>query len=319
MSTRRFDLVGLGECMVELYADQPLGSVAQLTRAYGGDVLNALVTAARMGGNTGFITRVGADPFGQCLLDAWRNEGVDTSHAPLAAGDNGVYFISLRTGGEREFTYRRRDSAASRLDEGDIDAAYIASARYILLSGITQAISVSARAATLAAAKTARAHGVSVAYDPNYRPALWAECGGIDAARAAFAELLPLTDCLLPSYPADLALLPAGAGLSAAASSPSFSAGASHFAGLAPHVAVKCGADGCVLLAGGEAIHVPADVPPAVLDTTGAGDAWNGAYLLRRARGVAFEAAAIEANRVAAAKLAHRGAIPPSFNPNGAP
>ena len=68
MSACRFDLIALGECMVELYATQPLGSAEVLHRSCGGDVLNALVAAARMGARTGFVTRVGDDPFGPALL-----------------------------------------------------------------------------------------------------------------------------------------------------------------------------------------------------------------------------------------------------------
>ncbi len=173
-----FDLVGLGECMVEFWADEPLGSAERLHRAYGGDVLNALVTAARLGSRVGFMTKVGDDPFGPGLLEAWRSEGVDTAHAPLVGGENGVYFISLRAGGEREFTYRRTGSAASTLAPDDLDASYLGSSRTLLVSGITQAISEGAGAATLEATRLAKRRGVRVTYDPNYRPRLWRAQGG---------------------------------------------------------------------------------------------------------------------------------------------
>ena len=284
-----FDLVGLGECMVEFNATEALSQAVRFSKAYGGDVLNALVAAARQGARTAFVSRVGDDPFGPGLRAAWQEEGIDTSHAPLVPGENGVYFISLDERGERSFTYRRAGSAASRLGPGDIDPAFIASARCILLSGITQAISPGARAATLAAARIARAHGVLVAYDPNYRPRLWS---GEDEARAACAELLPFVDILLPSLPADAAILP-GAPQS-----------------LAAHAVVKHGEAGCEVWLRGERTAVPA-VAATVVDTTGAGDAWNGAYLAAVLRGVPPAEAAAIANRVAAAKLAHRGAIPP--------
>jgi 2-dehydro-3-deoxygluconokinase len=135
--------------MVEFWADEPLGSAERLHRAYGGDVLNALVTAARLGSRVGFMTKVGDDPFGPGLLEAWRAEGVDTAHAPLVEGENGVYFISLLADGEREFTYRRTGSAASTLAPDDLGASYLASSRTLLVSGITQAISLGAGAATL--------------------------------------------------------------------------------------------------------------------------------------------------------------------------
>ncbi|QCP14478.1 sugar kinase [Pseudoduganella umbonata] len=286
---RRFDLVGLGECMVEFNATEPLARAERFTRAYGGDVLNALVAAARQGARTAFVSRVGDDPFGAGLRAAWEAEGVDVGQAPLVPGENGVYFISLDAHGERSFTYRRAGSAASQLTAADIDAAFIASARCLLLSGITQAISPGARAATLAAARCARGHGVLVAYDPNYRPRLW---GNEEAARAACAELLPFVDILIPSLPADAAILPGAPGE------------------LVEHAVVKHGEEGCEVWLRGQRTAVPA-AAATVVDTTGAGDAWNGAYLAAVLRGEAPAAAAGIANRIAAAKLAHRGAIPP--------
>lgn len=286
---RAFDLIGLGECMVEFNATEPLSQAVGFNKAYGGDVLNALVTAARQGARTAFISRVGDDPFGAGLRAAWREEGIDVSRAPLVPGENGVYFISLDAHGERSFTYRRAGSAASQLAAAQVDEAFIASARCVLLSGITQAISPGARAATLAAARLARQNGVLVAYDPNYRPRLW---GAPDNAREACAELLPYVDILLPSLPADGPIFPC----------PPQS--------LVGHVAVKHGEEGCEVWLRGERTKVPA-AAARVVDTTGAGDAWNGAYLAALLRGESAPAAAALANRVAAEKLAYRGAIPP--------
>ncbi len=123
------DLIGIGECMVEFHASEPLGVAAALQRGFGGDVLNALVAASRAGARTGFITRVGNDPFGAAMRAAWADESIDLAQAPLAEGENGVYFISVSADGEREFSYRRQDSPAARLGPDDLDEAYIASAR----------------------------------------------------------------------------------------------------------------------------------------------------------------------------------------------
>jgi 2-dehydro-3-deoxygluconokinase len=302
--TRRFDLLGLGECMVELYADRALGVAPRLQRAYGGDVLNALVAASRLGAKTGFISRVGDDPFGPGLLAAWQAEGIDTECAPLVAGENGVYFISLSRNGEREFTYRRSQSAATYLSPKNLNTEYLIDTRWLLLSGITQAISASARAATFAAAQIAKRNGVQVAYDPNYRPRLWAEHGGAKTAQQAFAELLPYVDCLLPSFPADCSLL-----------EELFIEPESALRALTrqvPTVAMKCGKRGCIVGSQDSFEEVPA-VAAAVADTTGAGDAWNGTFLFSFMRGSCVTKAAQHANRYAAAKLAHRGAIPPSI------
>jgi len=300
---RVLDVVGVGECMVEFHATEPLASASTLVRAYGGDVLNALTIAARLGARTGFVTRVGQDPFGPGLRSAWQRDGIDTKYAPLVPGENGVYFISVHENGEREFTYRRAGSAAAGLTEHDVPAAYVASSRVLLLSGITQAISQAAQAATLHAARAARAAGTLVAYDPNYRPKLWDARGGERAARHAYQELAPLADLLLPSYPADLVFLSAPAESAREA--------AVAFARHAARAAVKAGDQGAWLADEHGVHHAPATRAARVLDTTGAGDAWNGAFLHALISGRPSAHAAEFANAVAAWKLQFRGAIPP--------
>lgn len=312
MTDRPLDLLGLGECMVELCADGPLGTAPALRRAFGGDVLNTLVAAARLGGRCGFISRVADDPFGPSMRQAWANEGIDISHAPLAEGDNGVYFISVADNGEREFSYRRSGSLASQFSAADLDEAYIASSHMLLLSGITQALSGSMRQATLAAAQMARRHGVLVAFDPNYRPRLWALQGGLDAACKALREVAPFVDWVLPSHPADSMLL----GDDALALPPDDFAGASQalegFAALGLQVALKLGPRGCLLSSVGVSRHVDGVAAEKVVDTTGAGDLWNGSFLIALRQGQTPAHAALAAHRLAARKLGYRGAIPPA-------
>lgn len=301
----RLDLLGLGECMVELHADEPLGVARSLQRDFGGDVLNALVAASRLGARTGFVTRVGDDPFGAALLAGWRAEGIDTSQAQLVAGDNGVYFISVDARGEREFSYRRSGSAAAAMDASLVDEAAIAGARWLLVSGITQALSAGAQAATREAVRLARRHGTQVAYDPNYRPRLWQSRGGLAAARQAFAEIAGEVDWLLPSQPADAELL--GGDVDRADACTVLRA----FARLSPRVALKCGEAGAWLAFDGWFFDVPVEAVVRPVDSTGAGDAWNGAFLHHLMRDLPPAAAALAAHGVAARTLLHRGAIAP--------
>ena len=112
------DIISLGECMVELFSEEPIARAGSFRKAVGGDALNTLVAAARLGASTGFVTRVGDDPFAPFLLESWRAEGIDVSHARFVEGFNAVYFISLLPGGEREFTYYRSGSAASTMTPG---------------------------------------------------------------------------------------------------------------------------------------------------------------------------------------------------------
>lgn len=293
------DLVAIGEGMVEFHAETPGLNSDLFRRGFAGDVVNTLIHAARLGLSTALVSRIGDDAFGQLLRAAWAGEGIDLSHAPIVTGENGVYFILTDELGEREFLYRRAGSAASGLSLADLDIEWLAGARMILLSGITQAISASAEATATMAASIGR----SAAFDPNYRPLLWARRGGLAAARAAFVAVAPRVDWILPSYPADLPLI----GAEGAEPRDALAA----FADLGPDVAMKLGPGGVLLWHDGLMAHVPALPVERVIDTTGAGDAWNAAFLTGLLSGEAPERVAVRANAHAAGTLSHRGAIPP--------
>lgn len=316
---RELDLVAVGECMVELWAEVPLGQADTFHRRFGGDVLNALVMAARLGDRTGFVTLVGEDAFGPPLRQAWTEEKVDTSRCGSAAANNGLYVISVRPDGERDFWYCRQGSAASLLAPSDVDGTYLAGASVVLLSGVTQAISASAQAATLHAAREAHRHGAVVAFDPNFRPALWAqrvapgpnrERRALAAARGALDDVAPFIDLFLASAPGDTALWEAEGMEPGAAAL----AAATRGLGL---VGLKCGPDGAYVAArgpspaGATCLHVPAHRVRAARDTTGAGDAWNAGFLHGLGRGADVVRSARFANRLAAFKIAYRGAVPP--------
>lgn len=290
------DIVALGECMVELFADEPMATAPAFTKAFGGDTLNMACGAARLGSRVGYVTRVGRDPFADYLLGSWRAAGLDTRHAPVVDGFNGVYFISNYGEGQREFTYYRAGSAASRIAPADLDPAYIGGGRFFFASGISQAISPSARATVRAAVEAARSGGARVAFDPNLRVKLWS----LAEARAALAEVAPFLDIILPSAPEESEAL---LGLTDPA------AIIEHCWGLGvPTVAVKVGMEGCVVGSEGRITAVPAYRVEAVVDTTGAGDAFDAGFLHGLARGRDPVAAARVGTVLAGLKCRGRGA-----------
>jgi len=292
------DIVSLGECMVELYSAEPIARAGSFHKAYGGDTLNTLVAAARLGASTGYVTRVGDDPFAPFLLESWRAEGIDVSHVRLVEGFNGLYFISLLPGGEREFTYYRRGSAASTMTPADLDPAYIGGARVLHLSGISQAISPSCRDTVLAAVRLAREQGALVSYDPNLRRKLWSS---LAEARAAMQEVLPFADIVLPSAPEEMTEL-------LEVSSAEEGVERLWAAGVGM-VAAKLGDKGCLLGYDGRLVAIPPFVPEAEVDATGAGDAFDGAFLHGLVSGLSPEEAARLAVVSAALSLRKRGAI----------
>lgn len=312
-SKRQLDLIGVGECMVELSSTLPLQTAKTLDVRYGGDVMNALVMAGRLGANVGFVSKVGNDVFGPGLLERWREENIDLTHSLLVDGRNGLYLISLLGDDTHEFWYYRAGSAASNLGPADIDGDYIARSRAVLLSGITQAISETAQAATLSAAQIANKAGTLVFFDPNVRTQLWADraerqgsvTDGPHLAHQALEELLPYVDCVLPSHPSDAAVLSSPlATLDPAAHAEMYIAmGASM-------VAMKLGTAGSRVFLKTGSIHESVTPVEVVRDSTGAGDAWNGAFALCILKGHSLRAAARYANMVAAWKVGHYGAIP---------
>ena len=121
--------------------------------------------ASKLGTSTGYITKLGDDPFADYLLDSWRTEGVDTSAVKVVPGFTGVHFLSILPGGEREFVYYREGTAATTLAPDDLDPEYIAAAEVLHVSAVPQAISPSARATVLWAAQVARERSVTVSFD----------------------------------------------------------------------------------------------------------------------------------------------------------
>lgn len=261
------DILSLGECMVEFFAEEPLAEAKNLQKAFAGDALNLLAAASRLGSTCGFLSRVGDDPFQNYLLTGWESLGIDTSHVKRVQGRNGIYFISIYGHGERDFTYYRAGSAPSTMTPEDLDPDYIAQAKILHISGIAQAISASAWATALAAARMANEAHVCVSFDPNFRPALWSA----EEARAAAEELLPHVDIALPSGPEEAQQL---FGLTTPQET------ADYLRGFGPYaVAVKLGEVGVYVSTEGGTGTVPALTVPHVVDTTGAGDAFDGAFL----------------------------------------
>ncbi|MFI4931013.1 MAG: sugar kinase [Burkholderiales bacterium] len=293
------DLVCLGEAMVEF--NQTPDDPTRYTAGFGGDTSNCAIAAARIGARSGYITQVGDDVFGAQLLALWRDEGVDTAGVRvLAAGETGVYFVTHGAQGHA-FTYRRAGSAASRMAPDDAAFApciqQAGRARTLHVSGISQAISASARAVVAVAIERARAQHARVAYDLNFRPRLWSA----EAARPVVEGTAGVADIFLPSLD-EVALL-------AGTRTPEEALQWAHGLG-APIVVLKLGAQGCWVSQRSGVTRLPPYSVSAV-DATGAGDCFAGTLLARLAAGDDIVAAARAANVAAALSTLGPGAVAP--------
>ena len=199
----KLDLITIGESLIELSSDKSLAYADTLEKYYGGDTLCTAVAASRLGSKAGYITRVGNDPFREFLMDSWQSEGLDISQIKLIDGFNGVYFVGHPEFGAKEFVYYRKKTAATKLSVGDISQEYILSADVIYATGVTQSLSLNAKEAVKKAFMIASEHNMSTSYDPNYDCRLWST----EDAKDAMSELEPYIDIMFLSLEHDVVKL----------------------------------------------------------------------------------------------------------------
>ena len=293
-------IVSIGECMLELSGkggeDWRMG--------FAGDTLNTLWALHALSGPerpANYISAFGDDPFSSEQIAFFTANGIGIGESPIIAGARpGLYAITL-TGAERSFTYWRNDSAARQLAS---DPARLAKSlenqALVYFSGITLAIlEPAARKVLLEAIGAARKAGSLVAFDANYRPRLWKS---LDEAQAAVAEALAVTDIALPTFPDEQALY--------GDASPEATADRLTAAGVA-EIVVKNGELPATVRHDGKTETVDAVHVASPVDTTGAGDSFNGSYLAARLAGLSPVEATRKAHAVAAAVVQVRGALAP--------
>ena len=296
MAKSEFDVVAIGEPLIEFNCREG-GEERVYLQGFGGDTSNMVIAAARLGARAAYVARIGDDPFGRMFLDLWHKEGVDTRFVGTdCTAPTGAYFVTHAMDGH-QFSYLRGGSAASRMERDTLPMEAFRAAAIVHVSGITQAISASARAAALAAMEAARQAGARVSYDPNLRLKLWS----LGEAQAAVLGSFALCDWALPSLE-DARLLFGDDDARALIDR-------CHRAG-APVVALKLGHDGC-LVSDGQKVERIAGHDVQAIDATGAGDCFDGAFAVRRNAGDDAFAAARYANAAAALATTGFGAVAP--------
>ena len=297
--TASFDIVALGEAMVEFNQIRP--GEPQYLQGFGGDTSNAAIAAARAGARTAYLTRLGQDTFGDALMALWQREGVDSSDVERdEAAATGIYFVTHGANGH-DFGYRRAGSAASFMTPQWLPRKAVRAARILHVSGISLAISPSARDTVFAAIDQARSAGTLVSFDSNLRLKLWS----LHDARAAITRAASLCDLFLPSVEDALAL----SGHSDAQAIVDWG----HSLG-APQVVLKLGREGALASDGARRERIAGHAVP-MADATGAGDCFCGNLLARRALGDTIFDAARYANAAAAIAVQGFGAVAPLPRP----
>ena len=262
------DLVSLGELLVDF---TPVGESAAgnpvFERNPGGGPANLACAAARLGVNTAFIGQVGDDAFGRALKGILADSRVDVGRLRLSADyQTTLAFVHLDAGGERSFSFYRRQGADTMLVPEEADFALAADCRCFFYSSVLMTGGPS-RQASFQLASHARERGAATVYDPNLRLNLW---DSPEEARSVILSAMQWADIVKVSEE-ELVFLTGESDLDKAARQLKAAYGVKA-------LLATLGAKGCFALVNGERIGVPGFAVETV-DTTAAGDSFTGGFL----------------------------------------
>ncbi len=264
---KQFDVTALGEILIDFtFAGLSHRGEHLFEQNPGGAPANVLAAIQKLGGRTSFIGKVGQDMHGKFLRQTLEQYGIDTSS--LIESEEAfttLAFVDLDDCGERSFSFARKPGADTLLREDEVSKKQIAGSS-IFHFGSLSLTDEPARSATLKALQYAKESGVTVSYDPNYRPSLWKDEGAakagmrlpldmVDIIKISDEEMMLLTDCNNERDAADML----------------------HQKGISC-VIITMGEKGAFVSGGGAKVFSEG-VQTEVVDTTGAGDCFMGAFL----------------------------------------
>lgn len=296
----RHDVICLGEVMVELSLNDATPDTAGI--GFAGDTFNTSVYLKRSAPalSVAYATKLGKDKLSDRIVALMDREGLATDLV-LRSPDRmpGLYAISTDAAGERSFLYWRDRAAVRTLFQSPaLDLAGLAGTGTLYLSAITLAIlAPDDRDRLFDGLAGLRDAGTKIAFDSNYRPALWPD---ETTAQDAIERAWRMTDIGLPSVDDEMALFGDADETAVIARLARWGV---------DDGALKRGAKGPIPLDGGSA--PPCAPAPKVVDSTAAGDSFNGGYLAARLTGADRAEALRQGHELAALVVQHRGAIVP--------
>ena len=289
--------VSIGECMIEMSG----GSDRTYRMGFAGDTLNTSWYARALfpsDWQVDYVTALGDDMYSREMRAFLEKAGIGTSHIQTIEGRRPGLYLIHQAEGDRQFTYWRGQSAAKLLaDDADALNRALSGADMVYFSGITLAIlGARARGQLMRAIVDARNEGARIVFDPNLRPALWTSQ---DIMASTLTAAATISDVVLPTHTDEAPVF--------GDASPEATAQRYLDIGV-EEVAVKNGAEPA-LVASGLMRESVAPGKAEVVDATGAGDSFNGAYLAGRVAGVDPVEAAKRGHAVASIVIGHPGAL----------
>jgi len=297
---RRFDVVTLGETMLRIVPPPPLrlGQAETLAISFGGAESTVAANLAWLGHRSAWFSRVPDNPLGHQLVRTMRGYGVDCDAVAFDPKARlGLYFVELGPSPRGiQVWYDRKHSAASLMRPEDVPAGWIEQARWLHLTGITPALSDTCAQTVRAALDRARAAGLTVSFDVNYRALLWPP----QTAGAALEPLCKAADITFVARRDADALFGVKGELGDVAHILHDRWGGT--------VIVTSGEQGAAAYDGTTAYHVDA-VPTTIIDRLGAGDAFTSGVIDQLRAGAPLDVALRFAAALAALKLSLSGDI----------
>jgi 2-dehydro-3-deoxygluconokinase len=298
MNCKHTRLTTIGECMVEVAANGKGG----FDQRFAGDTFNVAWYARKVlptAWPVRYYTAVGDDPLSSRMVSFIQSHGIETDHIRRISGKSvGLYMIDLNEG-ERSFSYWRDTSAAKALAD-DIPAleGAIETSSVVMFSGITLAIlSPSSRENFLAVLSAARARGTTIVFDSNFRHRLWPS---LEEARKSMMAAAHVTSIALPSQEDETMLF--GDVDADAIADRYLSAGVIE-------MVIKAGARSALVVSSDGRSWISPERQEFPIDTTGAGDSFNGSYIAHRLLDHSPEAAAVCAHATASRVVRSHGAL----------
>lgn len=176
MSNRSYDVLAMGRSSIDLYSNDigaPFPEIRSFAAYVGGCPTNISVGTRRLGLRSAPLTAVGDDPVGDFLLSFLEKEGVETRFISRKPGRRtSAVILGIEPPDKFPLVYYRDHCADIALSIDDVLAAPIADSRVLVITG-TGLSREPSRSATLFAAEQARAHGVKVILEIDFRPDQW--------------------------------------------------------------------------------------------------------------------------------------------------
>ena len=304
---KEVDIVALGELLIDFTEAGKSSSGKKLFEQNpGGAPANLLTVAAHMGYQTEFIGKIGADMHGDFLKKTLEEEGIGTRYL---IQDESYFttlaFVEIAENGERHFSFSRKPGADTQLRAEELNQQLLENCK-IFHFGALSLTNEPSRTATIEAVKGAKAAGVLISYDPNYRESLWFDK---QTAVSQMKSMIPYADIMKVSDE-ELVLL---TGVE------DYNKAVTQLLELGPKlVAVTLGSDG-VLLAREYKREKVEGFKVNAIDTTGAGDSFWGGFLseyLKQEKSLEeftweeIKNCAVYGNATAALCVQRRGGIP---------